>query len=192
MLHVTNMDKLKINLIPPEIKEKAKKAAKSAVIFRLSVGLLGVLILITVGILMIIIYQGVTVQALNSDIEAEKQALTPLKDKEAVVYFLKNRIDSINKFVVTQNTQNELFEIITGLLPPGVSLLALQINKSSQVVLQGETNSSVSLNNFFNNLTDPQTHDGKIASVTVESLNKSQTGVIRFSLMLNLAKSSME
>lgn len=186
------MDKLKINLIPPEIKEKAKKAAKSAVVVRLSVGLLGVLILITAGILAVIIYQSVTVQALNSDIEKEKEALVPLKDKEAVVFFLKNRIDTINKFAATQNTQNELFEIITGLLPEGVSLLVLQINKSDQVVLQGETNSSISLDNFFNNLTDPQTHDGKVASVSVESLNKGQTGVIRFSLLLKLAKSSAE
>ena len=182
------MDKLKINLIPPEIKENAKKAAKSAIIVRISVGLLGVLILITAGILSVIIFQSLTVRTLNADIEKEKAALAAVKDKEAVVYFLKNRIDTINKFAATQHTQNELFEVVTGLIPAGINLVSLQIDKSDQVSLQGDTGSSASLDNFFNNLTDPKINDGKVSSVEVENLNRGQFGSIRFTLTLKLAK----
>ena len=182
------MDKLKINLIPPEIKEKAKKEAKTALFTRISVGLLGILVLITSGIIGVIIFQSVTIQNLNSEIEREKTDLEKLKDKEAVVYFLKNRIDSINMFATTQHTQNELYELVDSLLPPGINLVLLKIDKSSKIALQGETTSSSSLDNLFNNLTDKAKNDGKIDSVSVESLSKIRTGTINFTLSLNLAK----
>lgn len=182
------MDKLKINLIPPEIKEKAKKDAKKSLSTRISIGLLGVLILVTIGVIGVSIYQSVTIRNLNNDIETEKSQLSELKDKEAVAYFLKNRIDAINKFSTTQNTQNEVYDLITSLLPPGVVILALQIDKSDKVFVQGETGSSKSLDVLFNNLSDPQTHTGKIASVSIESVSKNRTGVINFTLTINLGK----
>lgn len=180
------MDKLKINLIPPEIKEKAKKEAKKGLIIRISVGLLGVLILATSGILATIIYQSVTVRSLNSQLEQEKSRIASLKDKEAVVYFLKNRIDTINKFSATRYTQSEIFELITLLYPKGVNVTSLQIDRSKKVQLQAETTDTTSLDNFFQNLTDPKVHEGKIASVSVEGLNKSKAGLIRFNLIINL------
>ncbi len=182
------MDKLKINLIPPEIKEKAKKDAKRSVINRASIGLLGVLILVTSGVLLVSIYQSVTLQGLNTGIEQEKAEVTALKEKEAVVFFLKNRIDSINKFGLTQYTQTELFSMITGLFPEGVNLISLQIDKSDKVLIQAETKVTNALDVFFNRLTDPTTNDDKISSVSVDSLSKSQNGIIRFSLTLNLKK----
>lgn len=182
------MDKLKINLIPPEVREKAKKEAKRSVITRISVGLLGLLILVTAGVLAVTIYQNATLQSLNQDIENEKSNIGNLKEKEALAFFLRNRIDSIDKFASTQNTQSELFTLIVGLFPDNVNLISLQIDKSDKVVIQGETNSTAPLDVFFNRVIDPKTNEGKIASVLIDSLNKGQTGTIRFSITLSLNK----
>ena len=186
------MDKLKINLIPPEVKAKAKKDAKRALGVRISVGLLGVLILITSGILAVIIYQSVTVQALNSEIENQKTAIVKLRNKEAIAFFLKNRIDTINQFALTQNQQSDMFVLINSLFPAGIDLLSLQIDKSDKVQLQAETLSTLSLENLLNSLTDPDENEGRIASVSVDSLNRNQAGLIRFSLTLNIIKKSTE
>lgn len=180
------MDKLKINLIPPEIKEKVKKQAKRVLITKISVALLGVLIVITSLILGGVIFQKAQLQGLNSIIEQEKQQIGALKDKEAVVIFLKNRIDTINQVTDGHYKQDETLELITGLFPDGVNLGSLQIDKSSIAIVSGDTFDTLLLQQLFDNLTDPQTNDGKIASISVESLNKNASGKIRFDLQINL------
>lgn len=180
------MDKLKINLIPPEIKAKVKKQAKRSLITRISIGLLGLLIIFTSLILAGVIFQKAALQSLDSEIEKEKQQVGTYKDKEAVVTFLKNRIDTINQYANTQYHQGEIFELITKLFPSGVRLSGLQVDKNPVALLQGETEDTASLDQFFSNLTDPKTNEGKIASVSVESLNKSANGKIRFDLHITI------
>lgn len=182
------MDKLRINLIPPELKELAKKDAKRALVNRISVLLLGVLVLITAGILGVVIYQSVSLSALNASIEEERSRINTFKDKEAVVKLLKNRIDTINQFAGNRYKQGEIFNMMVNLFPPDIVLGSIQVNKTSSVVISGETESTQALQNFFNNLTDPKTNEGKIASVTIESLSQSQRGGIRFDLKVNLAQ----
>lgn len=182
------MDKIKLNLLPPEIKNLAKKAAKQAKINRISIGLLGFLILVTSGILAAVIFQGVSLNSLNTQIEQEKSRITKEKDTEAVVRLLKNRIDTINEFGEKKYKQREVFDLISGIFPQGVTLKSIQIDKTPRVVVGVETENTVSLQNLFDNLTDPKTNKGKITSVVVESMNKNLLGKIRFELTINLAE----
>jgi Tfp pilus assembly protein PilN len=186
------MDKIKINLLPPEIKEKAKKEAKQSLINKISIALLGVLILITSSILAVVIFQGATVNLLNTEIENEKSRIQSQKDTEAIVFLLKNRIDTINQFTNKRYKQREVFDLITSLFPQGVALKTVLIDKTTKVVVVGQTDNTFSLQAFFDNLTDPQTNEGKIANVTVESLNNNQPGKINFELSVNLDKGALQ
>lgn len=181
------MDKIKINLLPPEIKEKAKKEAKQSLINKISIALLGVLIITTSTILAMVIFQGAAVNALNSDIEKEKSRIQSKQDAEAVVKLLKNRIDTINEFSTQRYKQREVFNFITGLFSPGVTIDTVEIGRTPSVAIIGQTDTTASLQKFFNDLTDPKTNEGKITSVTVESLSKNQTGSINFELKVTLA-----
>lgn len=180
------MDKLKINLIPPEIKEKKKRDAKRSVINRISIGLLGVLIIVTSVILGIIVIQGATLQNLNDQIESEKNKITSLKDKEAVAYFLKNRLGTISKFSDNNYKQGDYYDLMTSLLPEGVNLLALQIDKTDKISLNGETLSTEAFGKYLTNLTNPSTNEGLVDYVTIESLSRTAAGVIRFSFVVNM------
>lgn len=181
------MDKLRINLIPPELKALVKKDAKRAFVNRISILLLGVLVLITAGILGVVIFQSVSLSVLNTSIEQERLRINLSKDKEAVVRLLKNRIDTINQFSGNRYKQGEIFNMMVNLFPEDVGLESIQINKTSAVVISGETEDTQALQVFFNNLTDPSKNEGKIASVTIESLSQSPKGGIRFDLKVNLA-----
>lgn len=181
------MDKIKINLLPPEIKDKAKKEAKQALINKISVALLGVLILITSSVLAVVIFQAATVNFLNSDIQKEKSRIEGFKEAEVVVTLLKNRIGTINQFSTQRYTQSEVFDLITGLISPGIDFDSFEIGKSSKIAIRGKTDTTSALQTFFNGLTDPKTNEGKITSVTVESLNKNQVGKINFELTVQLA-----
>jgi Tfp pilus assembly protein PilN len=181
------MDKLKINLIPPEIKERAKKDAKRGLINKISIAFLGLLILVTAGILGTVVFQKGALNQVNAQIEQEKGKINSKRDTEAVLKLLKNRVDTINQFTENRYKQGEVFDLITGLFPPDVTLETLQINKTAKISVSGQTSSTQSLQQFFNNLTDPKTNEGKITSVKVENLNKNQQGGIRFDLIVNLA-----
>lgn len=180
------MDKLRINLIPPEIKERAKRDLKRAMISRISVGLLGILILLTSVILAIVIFQGARLSALNSEIQQHKSKIESLKDKEAVMHLLKNRIDTINQFTQNKYKQGEVFDLMTSLFPSGINLSSMRIDKGSKVTVTGDTVSTASLQNLFDNFTDPKINEGKVTGVTVESLNKNPKGDIRFDLGVTL------
>lgn len=180
------MDKLRINLIPPEIKERAKRDLRRSTISRISVGLLGILILLTSIILAIVIFQGARLGALSSEIEQEKSKIGSLKDKEAVMHLLKNRIDTINQFTQNKYKQGEVYDLMTSLFSPGITLSSMRIDKGSKVTVTGDTGSTASLQNFFDNLTDPKINEGKVSGVNVESLSKNPKGSIRFDLGVTL------
>lgn len=186
------MDKIKINLIPEEIKEKAKKEAKQALINRISIAFLGLLIIATSGILATVIYQGATLSSLNVEIEQEKSRVSSYKDVEAVVNLLKNRIDTINQFTNKRYKQRDVFDLITSLFPVGVSLESIQIDKTSKVVISGETENTGALKILFDNLVDPKSNEGKIALVTVNSLNRTQQGKISFELNVILSEGALK
>lgn len=180
------MDKLKINLIPPEIKEKKRKEEKRSVINRISIGLLGILIIITASILAVIVLQNATLQSLNAAIETEKTGIAASRDKEAVAFFLKNRIDTIGTFTDDRYKQGEFYELVTKLIPAGIDVNGLQIDKSDKITLTGETFSTKSLADFFKNLTDPSMNEGLVSTVSVETLSRNNTGSIKFGLVLNM------
>lgn len=182
------MDKIKINLLPPEIKEKAKKVAKRSFVNKISIILLGVLILATSGILAVVIFQGATVNSLNSDIEREQARIQSKRDAEAVVRLFKNRTDTINLFATKRYKQREVYDLITNLFPSAIRMQSIQIGKTKKVSIMGQTDNTSALQDLFNRLTDPKINEGKITSVTVENLNKSQLGNINFELSINLAE----
>lgn len=182
------MDKIKINLLPPEIKEKAKREAKQSLINKISIAFLGGLILITSSILAQVISQGATVNFLNSEIEKEKSRIQSQNDKEAIVFLLKNRIDTINQFANNRYKQQEVFDFINSLFPQGIAIKRVSIDKTTKVVIGGETDETLALQAFLSNLTNPQINGGKIAFVIVENLNKSLSGKINFELSVNLAE----
>src|SRR3989344_2808936 len=161
------MDKLRINLIPPELKELAKKDAKRSLVNRISILLLGVLILITSGILSVVVYQSMVLDSLNDSLAQEVSKLDSVKDKEVIVKLLKNRLDVINQFTSSRYKQGEIFNIITNLIPPGIKVASIQINKTPVIVITGETEDSQIFNSLLGNLTDPKINEGKITSVGV-------------------------
>lgn len=179
-------DKIRINLLPPEIKEQSKKKAKQSLVNRISIGLLGLLIIITAGILVMTVMQSLEVNSLTTSLDQKKLAVDALKDREAVVRLLKDRIDTINQFTENRYQQGQTFNLLKNLIPTGINLTTLQVDKTNIVSLSGETSSTTSLENFFEDLTDPQKNEGKIASVKVLNLNEAPSGNIKFDLDINL------
>lgn len=181
------MEKLAINLLPPEFGVEAKNKTKKQTILRVSIIFL-VLTIIAAGIVLgMEIYQRLNLTKTEKQIEAAKGQITALHDAESLNFLLKSRLNSITNI----NSQNpfdaQTFNLITILMPPDVRMLTFNIGRNNQITIAGDTTSNPSLQVFFNNLIDPSSNEGKIQSVNIESLSLGQNGRIRFDLTLTLS-----
>lgn len=180
------MNKLSINLLPPELNISRQESVRKKLIFRSSVGFLVVTIAAVIILLTLVLGSNLQRQNLEAEFENLKAKVASLKDNEFILSVLKGRIGSISSVLQKPSTEIEAYNLITLLMPQGIALQNFSIEKSKKVTLSAETSNPATLDNFFNKLTDPKSHDGRIQSVKLSNLNVGG-GRIKFDLSLVLA-----
>lgn len=178
------MDRININLLPPELKEYKKREKKRGLIIRLSIGLLVIMVVITASLLVSVVLQNRKIVAGKQKLETTRVKVNAFKQKEALAVVLKTQIDDINSLITKEFPQSEAFNLINSLTPPRIRVYSFSINKSNKIILQGETTDTLALETFFNNLVDPKFNEGKISKVVVDSLNRDKDAKMRFDLTI--------
>jgi hypothetical protein len=179
------MEKISINLLPIELREKSKKNTRKNRINQASIGVLVVVIIITLSVLSWTIVLKSSLQKANSDLATITQQVQAQKEKEGLVVLLKSRLDIINKLIQKESISTQSFNLISSLLPIDIKMLNLAVDKSGKIRMTASTTSLTSMQSFFNNLTDPKKNEGKITATKVESLNKTQDGNYNFELTIS-------
>lgn len=182
------MDRININLLPPELKEFKNRERRKSLIVRVSVGLLALMIVLTGSLLSAVVLQNVRISNANKRLEETKNEVNSYKEAEAIAVVLRTRIDGINTLMAKEFPQAEAFNLVNSLTPDQVRIFSFSINKTNKLALQGETNSTQSLSGFFNSLIDPKFNEGRISKVVVDSLNRDRSSRIRFDLSITLKK----
>lgn len=174
--------KINLNLLPDEIKtfEKAKNRRNLAI--RVSISILVLMVILSSAIFALVLIDSFRIKDESRKAELLKNQLETLKDQESLAAILRNRLDSINTLMQTPSPQDQSFNLITKLIPEDVHLRSVLIDKNNRTNVAVDAFSVSSLDNLFNNLTDPKIHDGKIAKTTVENFNKNQANVYRVDL----------
>jgi|SRR3989344_5927690 len=180
------MDKIKINLLPPEIREFAKKRNQKALLVKVSILMLILLVIGTSLLLSVVVFQRGTISDLDGSIKQLEVKITTLKQKEVILSVLKNRFTNISKLENTPAKQAETFNLITAIVPQGVDIISLTLDKPESLLLSAETTDMNLLQELFNNLTDPKVHEGKIIAATIESINKRANNKVHFDLTIKL------
>lgn len=180
------MGKILINLLPVELAEVAKEQKKKLRITKVSIGIIIVMILITSIVFAYRIIQSGTNEKIASNINAAREKINSYKQQEELLTVLKNRIDGITGLISKESIQAQAFNLIYALNPPQVKIVNLSIDKSGRVQMTGETTDIERLRFFFDNLTDPKKHEGKIAAVSIEGLSRASSGKIKFDLSIYL------
>lgn len=170
---------ISINLLPRELLEENKRTVQRPWLSRVSIGLIIVSIIATVGVFGLGISQAAGLNNSLQDVSELESKISSLKDKEGLLTVLKTRLDKINTLSSDETIQTKAYLITTSLMPSDVKLTNLSISKGNKVALTGDTNSVTSLETFFNNLVNSP---DKVSSVKLESLSRTVRGDIRFDL----------
>lgn len=181
------MNKLSINLLPPELNISTQNSVKKKLIFRTSVVFLSLTILTTIVLLSLVLGSNVKLNKIEDTYVLLKDKLALLKENEYFASILKGRLTSINSVVQKPSSEVDAYNLITLLMPQGIIMQNFSLDKSKKILLSAETSNPVLLDNFFNKLTDPKSHDGRIQSTKLTNLNVG-AGRIKFDLMVLLAK----
>lgn len=178
-------NKLSINLLPVELrKDTIKENFKRKILTGSVVILLG-MVLITTIVLGIRFFQSTQNQRLAQETQNSRETIASLKNKEELIFFLKNRLSKINN-LSAQDSQSVLgFNLVTFLIPQSVEINSFSVDKTGKISISGETTSLSLLNELFENLIDPKKNEGKISSTKLEGLTKSGEH-IRFELLIGL------
>lgn len=181
------MSAISINLLPEELANKDKFETKKSRVIRLSIGVLLVMILISSTTLLVRILQNRSLQVANQQLDSDRAKVASLKDKEGLVFYLKQRLDAINTLSNQESPQAKSFNLITNLAPVGLKISSLSIDKNGGVTLSVTSPTTDDLNSFFNNLTDPEENQGRIAKVTIDSFSRVSGGQYRADLTVKVS-----
>lgn len=183
------MEKISINLLPPELKFEKSQEKKKALIAKISVLALIVMIGITAFGLSLRVYQKVEVSRLEGQIAGLKNSLSSLGETESMVTTLKGRLQSISQINTSDPKTMNAFNLIYQLFPQDIKVGSFTVDKTGQVQITGEAPTLGSLQSFFNNLTDPSLNQGKVKSIKINSLSKTTLTNIRFDITIALNES---
>lgn len=176
--------KIAINLLPIEFRAQELKSAKFYKIQ--TVGILTILLMIFLASLTITlrILQGQKISQIKQQLTLSEQKITSLKDTQASLFLLKNRLGTISQYLDLPSNQSQMYQLITKLLPESVSLSSISIDKSGGVLLSAIASDGNALDDLITNLTSKETNQDKISQVSVESVNRGRDGIYRISLKI--------
>lgn len=173
--------KISINLLPPEIIELEIKKTKFYKIQFLGVAVILSLVFLASLTVALRILQSRNITEVKAKISQTEQKVSDLKSTQASLLLLKNRLTVIDKYLGIPSKQSEIFKLIDKLIPPAVAINAITVDKADEVVLLALAPDAGSLDRLVSNLTDKESNEGRIAQVSVESLNRGKDGFYRIS-----------
>jgi Tfp pilus assembly protein PilN len=180
------MDRISINLLPIDLKENKKLLYKKKLVNLISAGILTILVMAT-GILVILsVVQNRQMNEAETELSQLNNTLASLKEKEAAVIILKKRLTSISQVIRHKYPQTDSFLLVTSLLPENVTLQNFVSEQTNSVTLQGTAVNAASLQQFFDNLTDPKINEGKITKTVITNLNRGNSPQLNFDLEVSV------
>ncbi len=125
------------------------------------------------------ILQSQLVRRAEGQLGDAQQKVTLYKDKEVTLMALKNRLKAIDQYRGVPSLQVSMFNLLNTLLSPSIVVNNLSVGKTGDISFSAVVQSSALLDEMITDLTDKDKNQGKIDSVSVDSLNRSKDGVYR-------------
>ncbi len=178
------MAKISINLLPTEIITKELKKAN---FYRIQLaGIIVILIMVFLASLTVAlrILQSRSITEVQAKISETEQQVSDLKDTQAALILLKDRITVIDKYLGVSSNQSLMYKLIDKLIPPDVIINGISINKTGEVTLVVLVPDASSLDNLIESFTNRDSNEEKISLIGIESLNRGRDGFYRGSLTI--------
>lgn len=177
------MNKISINLLPEEFTAEQVKKAKFYKVQATGVVLILVMFFLASITVSLRILQSHNISQARAQVGSSEQKVLDLKDRQVQLILLKDRLVQIDKFQ-GPSKQTTLYNLTTSLLPPSLSVSSISVDKSGGVTIIGVSSSAQTLDDLVLKLTQKETNEDKIQSVSVDTLSRGREGVYRVSLKI--------
>ncbi|MBI2020286.1 hypothetical protein HYS94_02590 [Candidatus Daviesbacteria bacterium] len=173
---------ININLLPQEFTFERSKKVRFFKIQALGVAILLFFIFLSSLTVALRILQSRNIDLVRTKLSAVEQRITSEIDKQGSVLLVKDRLNTINQFLGVSSEQASIYKLITSLIPAGVLVSNMSIDKNSDVTLQITVPDANSLDNLISSLLNTEKNEGKITKIDVENLSRAQGGIYRVGL----------
>jgi len=176
---------ISINLLPPEFLAQELKSAKFYKIQAIGVGIILIMIFLASMSVALRILQSATLSKIQIKLsDAEKKVLA-LSNRQASLVLLKNRLSTISQNMEEASKQSSMYSLLDKLIPQGVSITSLSIDKAGNAIVSALVPTSDTLDNMISALTSNESNQDKISQVSIESLSRGRDGIFRISLKIS-------
>lgn len=180
------MGKIVINLLPPELAIVEKQKSKKILVVKItSLFIVFVIIITSLALGFSVVKTGEEQQKLQ-DLENARAQVASFNNQEGYLTLIKQKLAKITNLKETDSKRINALNLIINLIPNGISISSLSVDKAGQILLNGNSDGIESLDNFFTALTDDKKNGSKINKVIVDNLNRSGNEQYRFDLAISL------
>lgn len=178
------MNKISINLLPVEYATEEIKKAK---FYKLQ--LIGVAAVVTVTFFASLtvalgVLQSQNIKEVEAHLEEGEERVLQLKDRQASLIVIKNRLSTINQYLGVTSKQVSVYSLLNQLLPPGIGISSLVIDRSGEASIVGVAADGDSVDELISGLISNSEAKDMVSLVSVESLNRGRDGFYRISLKI--------
>lgn len=177
------MQKIVINLLPKDYLTSQQEQAKFRKIQVMGWTVIVVLVLVSVGTVVYRVGQEQQLKASQQTLQQARDKVTSLKNREASLTVLKNRLDDITKLLSTSR-QRQVYDLLGKLILPVYKVENLTIDDKGNVQLSATIPNSSSLDLLLLTMVSPDKNQDKIAQVSVDGLSRIADGSYKLNLTL--------
>lgn len=176
--------KIFINLLPPEITAQKKKTVKFYQIQLVGIVIVLTMIFLTSLTVALRILQNRNIDLYQAKVAGAQQRVTDLKNTQASMTLLKNRLQVIDQYLGVTSKQASMYQLVDRLLPQSVTVSSISVDQTGGVTFVAIIPDGITLESLVDNLTDTEENENKISQVTIESLNRDKEGLYRASFIV--------
>ncbi|HBQ51232.1 hypothetical protein A3B42_02860 [Candidatus Daviesbacteria bacterium RIFCSPLOWO2_01_FULL_38_10] len=176
--------KISINLLPVEY---ATEEIKKANFYKIQIfGIASVVIVTFLASLIVAlgVLQSKNITEVKARLGENEEKVLQLKDRQALVFVIKNRLATINQYFGITSKQVAIYSMLNQLLPSGLNISSYTIDRSGEAVVVGVVSDGESVDNLIVGLTSKSEASDKISRVSIENLNRGRDGLYRISLKI--------
>ena len=178
------MAKISINLLPVEFKIEQLKKAKFYKIQTFGVITFMFVVFLSSLTIALRILQSSKISQIRTKVSASEQKITDLKNVQAALLLLKNRITVIDQYLGNPSKQVQMYKYMVDSLPSFIVLNSITVDKEGSVTLVAVSSDISSVDSWISSLTTKEKNQGQISKVSLESLNKGRDGVYRMNIKI--------
>ncbi|MBU1016632.1 MAG: PilN domain-containing protein [Patescibacteria group bacterium] len=179
-----------INLIPEELKRQKRREIQIKGLFKWSIVLCSLSIIVSVGLLAYKLVLNKTLNGTNEEIVVEEQKIVSLKDMESKMTILGEKLTFIQKVLDSRLLYSKLLKELGKISPSGVYLTDIAVSGPDKATIGGVTASYAMLSELVKNIADNSLLGESIFDYSeVTSVNlREETARIEFSMNIYLKK----